>query len=289
MDHRIGPLAAGLAFALALHLSPAVADDDAPELGWAQSVELSLVSTSGNAESDTLGMAAAFVNTMPEATLTFTANALRAESTATSRTAIGSSPADFVVRERSTSMLTAEKYAAGARFDRAISDTFFWYTGATFEKNEFAGFSERITGVAGVGNQWWDRDDSRFRTDYGLTWTTQDDLVPNPAIDDSFLGARLAYDYWRQLTASAEYGSTLVVDQNLDESEDLRGDFVNWLAVSLSDHLALKVSLQLLYDNLPALGVLPLQLPDGMPTGDLVTFELDDTDTILTTALVLSF
>ncbi len=289
MTHGRTGLATAILVAVSLAAAPANAEDEEKELGWAKSVDFSLVSTSGNSETETLGLSAAFVKTMEDSTLTLAAHGLRAESTSTSRAAIGPSPADFTIAETSTSLLTAENYSFGTRFDKLISESFFWYARLTWEKNEFAGFSERITGVGGVGNIWWADDSSRFRTDYGLTYTTQDDLVPTPGVDDAFLGARLAWDYWRQLTGSAEFGSVLILDQNLDEGEDLRGDFTNWVSVSISSRLALKVSLQALYDNLPALGALPLEFPAGTLTGDTVLFELDDTDTILTTALVVSF
>jgi putative salt-induced outer membrane protein YdiY len=289
MTFRTNGLALLLALASVASTTPAQAQEEEKELGWSSKAEFSLVSTSGNSETDTLGLSAAFAKIMERSSLLLTARSLRAEATAISRSAVGPSPADFALLETSTSTLSAEQYSLGGRFDKQISDVFFWYTGLRWEKNEFAGFSERLTAVGGVGNIWFDDESARFSTGYGLTYTTQDDLVPTAGLQDSFLGAQLSYDYWRKINASTEFGSTLVLDQNLDETEDLRADFINWVSVSLSAKLALKVSFQALYDNLPALGVLPLEFPAGTPTGDTVTYELDTTDTILTTALVVTF
>ena len=271
-------------------LTPAAADtEDGPEPGWSKTAELSLVSTSGNSETDTVGLNALFVKSMARSKFKLEANGLRAESTATRRTAVGPSPDDFAIDATSTSVLNAENYSLSGRYDRQVNDSLFWFVGLRWQKNEFAGFSERLGGVAGLGNTWWEDDDSHFSTDYSVTWTRQDDLVPSPGLDDSFAGLRLSYDYGRQLNASTEFGSVLVADQNLDESADRRADLTNWLAVSISDRLALKVSFQALWDNLPALAQLPLEFPAGSPTGDTVVVELDSTDTVLTTALVITF
>jgi putative salt-induced outer membrane protein YdiY len=265
----------------------ALAQEEEKVLGWSKTAELSVVAISGNAESETFGLRSSFVKTMESSTLDLSAAGLRAESTTTRRTAVGSFP--FTVQETSDTVLTAESYSASGRYDKLLSERLFWYGALTWERNEFAGFSERLMGIGGIGHLWWDREDSRFRTDYGLTWTSQDDLVANAAVDDSFLGARLSYDYWRQLTSTTDFASVLIVDQNIDESEDLRADFTNSLSISISDRLALKVSLQALYDNLPALGLLPIVDATGTPTGLTIPFELDELDTIFTTALVVNF
>ena len=57
----------------------------------------------------------------------------------------------------------------------------------------------------------------------------------------------------------------------------------------MSSQLALKVSWQLLYDNLPSLVGIPLTALGGGPTADTVFAELDSVDNLLTFALVASF
>ncbi|MDH3405001.1 MAG: DUF481 domain-containing protein [Acidobacteriota bacterium] len=285
---RVAAVAATLSTAVLVAGSmPAWGQDEEKTLGWSKNAELSLVATSGNAESETFSLKASFVRTMERSTLALSAAGLRAESTTTSRVAIG--PPPFTVRETSVTVPTAENYALRGRYDHLVSETFFWHAGLTWERNEFAGFTKRLTGIGGVGNLWWDREGSRFRTDYSLTWTSQDDLVANAALADGFLGVRFSYDYWRRLTATTELSSILIADQRLDASADWRADFTNSLSISISDRLALKVGLQALYDNLPALGLAPIVDATGAPTGGTVPFELEKLDTIFTTALVVDF
>jgi hypothetical protein len=73
-----------------------------------------------------------------------------------------------------------------------------------------------------------------------------------------------------------------VVDQNLNRTEDLRADWTNSLAVAMSDRLALKTSLQVLFDNDPALTAVPL--------GDTEVFApLGEVDTVFSVAIVANF
>jgi putative salt-induced outer membrane protein YdiY len=286
---RPSTVAIGLTLAALAAGGAACVADEEEALGWTNKAELSLVSTRGNSETDTLGFGATLVRNMPHSTLSLNGRGLRAGSTSTSRRAVGTSPEDYDIVETTSSLVTAEQYSLGARYEAEVSRTLFWHIGLRWERHELAGFGDRVSGAAGVGHEWWDGEGSRFRTDYALTYTSQTDLVPMPGLDDTFLGLRVSYDFWRRLTATTELGSTLVVDHNLDESEDLRGEATNWLSVAINDRLALKLSLEILYDDLPALGILALELPDGAPTGDTVTFPLEEMDTLITLSLVVDF
>lgn len=276
--------------ALLALVSPAGAQDEIPDEGtppgWSASAELTFVETTGNSETTTLGFGGSAVRAWEQARLTLEASGLRADASTTTRRAVGT-PEDYQILETSDDELTAESYLLRAAYDRDIRADLFWLSGLTWERNEFAGFRSRASLVAGLGNLWIDREAGHWKTTYGLSWTAQDDLVDDPEVSDSFLGLRLTSDYARRITADSGYTSVLILDQSLDDTDDLRADFTNAVSVSLSRRLALKVSLQLLFDNQPALGEVPLELPDGMPTGESVTFALDELDTVLRTALVV--
>ena len=83
--------------------------------------------------------------------------------------------------------------------------------------------------------------------------------------------------------------SVLVADENLSDTEDFRADLTNGVAVSINSRLALKVSWQLLFDNLPSEVGIPLMAVSGDSTGETVFVELDGVDNLLTFALVASF
>lgn len=258
------------------------------ELGWFNTTELSFVLTAGNAETSTFGLNNTLERRWAQSTVRLGVGAIRTESTIITRSAVGDTPADFRVVEDESSEVTAENYYARGRYDRELSSRVFLYGGAGWERNEFAGIQNRYSVVAGLGNTWFENDVSRLATDYGITYTIQDDIVEVPGADDSFVGARFSYAYRRALTGTTDYTSELVLDENLEETEDFRGAFVNSLAVSISQRLALKTSLSLLYDNLPSLESIPLERADGTPVGENVAVELEELDTLLTLALVVT-
>ncbi len=272
---------------IALGAAPALAEDER-EPGWYDSAELSLVSTSGNSEATTFGFKNLLERLWTSSRFSLTASGLRAESDTISRFAVGT-PSDFQVIETSTTTLTAENYSLNGRYQRNISETFFWFAGAGWERNEFAGFDSRTSAIVGAGNRWWEAPKGHFDTDYGVTYTQQDDLVKDPSTSDSFLGLRLGANGLYQFNDSTSYKGALVIDQNLDDTDDLRADVVNSIKVSMTDRLALQLSHQLLYDKQPALAAVSLVDAAGLPTGTLVSAELDTIDSILTAALVISF
>lgn len=286
--------AAGLVALVALAVIPSAirgARADEPKQGWSDTAELGYVQTSGNAESSTLGLKNTLVWRQKPAEFQFRVGAVRARSTVVTREAIGTSAADAVVTERRTSNLVAESYLAEADYARQISERFFWKVGAGWNRNEPAGVKNRWYGTGGVGNVWVANERIRFRTDYLLTYTKEEPVIEPPNYDDTFLGLRFAWNYEHRFTPSTTYRNLLTVDLNAEETDDWRADMVNSIAVALNARLALKASLQWLYDNRPAQVGLPVRPAPGADpiAGEVRLVELDELDTIFTTSLVINF
>lgn len=280
-------LAGCLVVAVLASTSPLVAQENQEsgrELGWFLSAELSFVMASGNAEATTLGAGASVRLVWERGRWRLETGGLRTRSTDTSRRAIGTAD-DFVVQEESESALTSENYHARTRFDRSLSERLFVYGGTSWVRNVFTGIDARWTLVGGGGLSVWETERSHFAVDLGGTYT-----VENPRAEgvpsQEFAGIRFSWDYGRRFTEVAEFRSVLVVDENLDDSDDLRGDFTNAITVSISEVLALRTSLQLLYDAQPAFEEVPLFTPAGDPTGETVLAALGELDTQLTLAIV---
>ena len=265
------------------------AQDDVEDLGWSDTAELTVVFAGGNAEASTIGFKNELTRGWESRDLVVGLGALRAESTVFARTAVGVSPASFQVTKDSVTALTAESYYARGQYDHELNAGTFWYAGTGWERNTFAGIQNRYTWGGGLGNTWIDDDTSTFKTEYGVTYTLQDNVAETGDGNDTFGGLRLSYDYRRQLTATTEFTSVLVADENLQDTDDFRTDLTNAIAVSMTSRLALKVSWQLLYDNLPSLVGIPLTDVGGLPTGDTVFARLDTVDNLLTFALVANF
>ena len=247
------------------------------------------MTTGGNSETSTLGFKDVLRKSWERSAFELKAGAIRAESTSTARIAVGPSNTNFTVIETKDTALSAENYFLNGRYDRTISKSFFWFVGSGWDRNRFAGVENRYSGVAGVGNNWVDTDRVKYRTDYSLTYTREDDVVAAPDVKKDYAGARLSSRLVRKLGATSSFGNDLAVDENLDETRDLRVDMTNWLAASMTSRLALKVSLQWLYDNRPAFRVVDREFPVGTSTGQTVLVELERLDTIVTASLVVNF
>jgi len=248
-----------------------------------------VVQTGGNAESTTLGFGNELRHVGERATFEVDVGGLRTVSTTVDRRAVGTSPDDFRIVEEEDEETTAERYHVRGSYDRTLSGRAFLHVGAGWERNTFAGFENRTSAVVGGGITWFDRRGARLKTDLGVTITHQDDVVDDPARDDTFVGLRASYAYRRPVTANATFTSGLTVDENASRAEDLRADFVNEISVAMNDRVALKASYQVLYDNDPARSEVPLVSPAGVPLGSSVLVSLDEVDTELTIALVLDF
>lgn len=267
---------------------------EAKKLGWKDTAELGYVMTSGNSDSSTLGLKNTLVYDWESARFEMKLGAVRVESTPVPFFAVGTAT-DFT-REENDSELTAESYFLNGRYDHNITDRFFWFAGAGWDRNTFAGIQNRYTAFGGVGNIWFDTETIKWRTDYALTATKQEDVIEQPDLDDTFLGVRLSSTFLYKWSESGSYGNDTILDENVDDTDDWRVNMTNWVAVNLSNHLALKVSLQWLYDNQPALIAANLFDATGAPVDadldgvqDQVAVEADELDSIFTTALVIKY
>jgi len=271
-------LAAGIAL---LSASGIQAQDDERPLGWTDQAELSFIMSSGNASASTFGAKNLLERIWENATFSLAAGGVRTSAVVRDGTATGTATGFTPV---SNEDVTAENYFVRSKYNRNISDATYLFGGAGWDRNTFAGVNSRYSFVSGTGRTWFDQEARRFKTDLGLTYTLQDDVTPTPGADDGFLGLRGTWEFFKQLTPTTTFGSDLIVDENLNNTADLRGDFTNWIAVAMSDQMALKASLQTLFDNEPSLQEFTL-----LNGGGLVTQPLEKLDSVLTVALVVTF
>lgn len=280
--YSLAGLAAGIFAVIAMPAALAAQDEREP--GWYEQAELTLVLTAGNTQSSAFGLNNRLERLFPSSRLTFDAGGLRIESGTTERTAVGT-PDDFVVAEETDTETTAENYFATLRFDRELSGRSYAYGSGGWVRNRFAGVDNRWTGAAGVGYRLIDGEHTTWTADLGATVTSEDPIAGET---DSFAGLRLTWDLGHRLTQTTRFTSKLVVDENLSETEDLRAEFDNAIAVDISDALALKTGLKLLFDNLPSLAEVDLFAAPGGPVTGTVLVPLDEVDTQLTVALVVT-
>ncbi len=260
--------------------------EDAPKRPWSNAAELSAVWTGGNSESNTLGFKNDYKYKFEKGLFSWKTGAIRVENTSITRFAEGT-PDNFNVIEDKKDEVTDEKYYTDLKYEHEISERFFWFTGLHWDRNEFAGIRNRYELAAGVGNVWVDKQRTKFKSDYGLQYTDEQAVFEPLGFDGAYASLKLTYSLMQKIGASATFAQSFSLVENLEETSDFRVDLDSSLSASLTQSLAIKVGLQLLYDNEPALRQIPL-IAGGAPVGQ-VLFELDELDTVFTTSLVINF
>ncbi|HEY7698053.1 MAG TPA: DUF481 domain-containing protein [Vicinamibacteria bacterium] len=286
----IRPVPLHLVLCLVLASVEARSQEPAPpekKLGWQDKAELALVWTAGNSETSTFGFRNTLSRIWADAELHVEVAGLRTETATVTATPVGTSADDFVIERDSSSALTAENYLARAKYDRTLRPRLFAFGTGGWDRNVFAGIENRYNAAGGIGNIWYDREDFRFRTDYGISVTHQLQTVGD---DVTFAGLRLSADLMRKVSPSTTLTHLTIAEENLDETDDFRLDSLTALAVAMNKRLALQVSLKFLFDNVPSFVEADLLSPiTGLPVGILVPVQADKLDTLFNVALVVNF
>ena len=298
-----------------------VAQEDNQSIGWANVTEFSLVVTEGNAITQTFG----FKNTVRR---TWNAARLRARfdgvrsSTADDRFLllnpgvqfpVGNIPEDF-----DTTVVTpavesdVEQYFVEGRFDKDLSEQVFWNVGSSWDRNNNAGILNRYVLFGGIGNTWFAADDLMFSTSYGVSYTDREETELDPNKKDAFGGLRFNSDYRQRFGTLTLFDSDFTLNMSLAEVSDYSINVTNAIGVEMTESLALRVSLQFLYESEPAFEgtsifarVKLLETDAGLDSANAFfqtvatggmrldigdgKIRKDGRDTILRTALVISF
>jgi putative salt-induced outer membrane protein YdiY len=277
-------LAAAAALVPATLATPVHARQDT---GWSFTGKVTAVFTGGNSEASTFGLASSLRFRNETYQFRFETGAVRTDSGIKERRAVGSDSV-FVVEEETIWEKTAEAYYARARYDRDFDDGLLLFVGTDWLRNTFAGIDSRFLVAVGAGNTWAESDDFTFKTDIGLTYTFQQDVVNNPFAKTNFPGVRASWNLRRRFTASTRLQSDLISDLNIEDTDDIRVDFKNALSIGINSTFAFEPSLQLVWRNLPALKQIDLFAPDGEDTGRTVRARLRKLDSFFNVALVVT-
>jgi putative salt-induced outer membrane protein YdiY len=256
-----------------------------PKRPWTDAAELGLVMTSGNAEGTNYAFSNKFKYTFSHSELTCDAAALRTES----RTRTIDNPPPFgtaVVTD--TTQTTAAIYGVGAKYRHDITDRFFWYVGASWYQNFFAGIDDRYIAGAGLGYTVVKGAKNTLKLELGADYTREDPLGNPPPValeTDDFAGVRGFLGYELKFSEKSKLTEDLNLFANLETSDAWRANSVTAITAGFTNSLAVKVSYAIAYSNQPPVRVIPA---NPGPGPDAI-YEFEDTDTILTAALVINF
>ena len=297
-------------------------DDEERQVGWSHETDLSLVLTDGNSSARTLGFANRLRRVWPAARFQLDVTGVRSD-TSDDRFflvdpgftfLVGETPNDLTFQSMTpTPTPDVENYLIGGRYDMNITERFFWNVGGSWDQNKDAEILHRYIAYGGVGNTWSDTENRQFSTSYGISYTDREEEERDPEKDRRFGGARLRLDFLERLGSVTTFESDVTTNINVADASDYSFNTTNSVAVAMSERLSIKVSLQFLYENKPALkkdldviARVDLIDPDGIPgTGDELFETVVDggtpivigsadtrrnkLDTIFRTAVVISF
>ena len=280
----------GLAIVAVFAARTAWAQDPAaaPTRPWSNVTDLGIAATSGNSESKNFAFSNKYAYKWTNSEFNLDAAALRAESTTRTITNI-----DGVVSENKVTTTTAEIYAIDAKYKHNISERFFWYVRAGWVQNKPAGIDSRLLGGGGLGYTFIKSDTNLLTGELGVEYTdeqyTQPTFIPGEidAVDsNNFATARGFLGYEHKFNANSKFNGELEAWDNLDETSDWRARAMASFTASMTSKLALKVAYTLLYDAEPVV----IDVADtGAPPADPGQFEFDDTDSIFTATLVITY
>lgn len=205
------------------------AGEEAAARNWESSVGLSYLATSGNSDTETLGVEFTYQR---------------------QPTPWGYSVQASYSRAEENSVTTTERTFLGIRGERRLNERWNIFAGVNGERDRFAGFDSRL--IVESGGEWKALlgPTHTLSLDAGLTWTTEDRLSETTDSVGGILG--LAYKW--KISETASLKQRLAYYPNFDESDDWRLTSETSLEASLTQRLAVKIGYLVRYDNLPVVG-----------------------------------
>jgi uncharacterized protein DUF481 len=251
-----------------------------PPKAWTTSTELSLVFTDGNSDVQTFGFKNTTEYRSAEGLTRFRLDGLRSDTSDDPYLLLqpgitfepGAQPTGYTTHGvRPGAEPDAERYFAEGRYEGNLPKKASWNAGASWDRNEDAGIENRYIVFGGLGNVWQDREDLKFRTTYGLSYTDREEEIEDPEKDRRFAGVRVTSDFMDKWGKTTTYDNDFTFNVSLKDLSDYNADLTQGVSVAMSGHLALKVSLQFIYASEPALEEVDILVraqlidPDGIP------------------------
>jgi len=281
---RSAALATGLLLAAAV--IPAHA---ATAPGWYSNTDLSFVMQRGNSETLNLGINASLTRQWLRTAWRNNGSFVRTDVNEPTIFAVGT-PTNFSI-ETGPRVTKSEKLFFNSDLERRITERVFWNVAGNVERDVFAGLRHRETGALGIGYLWQKPDNSSlFRVGIAATYTNQEEVIDDPETENQFAGARLTMDGEKRFGDRKQntFTSNLIVDENVQDTDDLRFNWQNGIAVAMNQRLSLKLGAQLAYDHQPQLIEIPLVLLNGADGGQ-VAGRADTLDVSVTMSIVINF
>lgn len=208
------------------------AEDAAPPAPtWSGSLGLAYLATSGNSDTQTLG-------------LDFD---LKREADPW-----GMELAAQVNRASDSGVTTAERYYANGRATYAASERWQYFAGLSWERDTFAGYDMRSLLEAGGQYVVLPGPTQNLSVSAGLTYTDENGVGDEPSTD--YVGGIAGLTYQWKINDQAALGEKLTYYADFDDAANWRLWSTTALTSSLSSKLAVKLSYEVRYTKRPLPG-----------------------------------
>jgi len=201
-------------------------------------------------------------------------------------------PDDFTLVDERDTETKAQNYYVETGLERRLNERWFWTVGSGWKRDTFAGIESQLSlrGGLGYGRVAPSRE---FKGGALVTFTDQDDVTPDPTLENPFVGGRLWAEFLQKFgdEARSKFQSRFALDQNFQTGDDTRFVWDNALTVSMTRKLALQLGYRMNWRNLPSFEAIPLYdlRPPAGTSSVTVLRRLDKLDQVLQVSLVLSF
>ena len=257
--------------------------DGEEERKWTNNMDLSAIWTDGNSESASFGFDNKYTYTDDKFKFTWNVDVDRVETTSLSLQAT-STDSGPIVEEIRTTETTTESYDTDLEYSREMSERTSWYIALGLSRNVPSGYNSRLTPELGLTTNWIKEDSKTFSTSYGFSQTLEDPVSEGD--DDSYTSGVLSYDFMYKF-GNAQFDQDFKTSIQISGSSGWVTELKNSLSVAMTNRLALKISLDLNYDDNP--NSVDVTIVGGPFDGSEVAYPKEELDTTFNASLSINF
>lgn len=159
-----------------------------------------------------------------------------------------------------------EIYYSHLKYDRTIQPRAYLLGFLRYERNKLAGYNYRLALSFGGGGTWIETDNIDLSTELAFGWNNENNTtrvqvnlnhtssIWKETIRSSFISSLFTGKVSYKISKNSKIVNQETVFLNTQEIEDFRVNSISSIYASINSQLALKTSIQVLYQNLPVEG-----------------------------------
>jgi len=171
------------------------------------------------------------------------------------------------IKARAEGEKTSELYYSHLKYDRELNKKLYLLGLVRYEQNKLSGNNYRLALSGGGGVVWVDQEKLHFYSEMALGWSNENktsrvDLKKvngsladmEKAVSTAFLSSIIANKLTYNISKSAQLMFQETIFINMEDTKDFRLNTYSALSTAINSRLALKTSIQILFENQPVPG-----------------------------------